>query len=59
MTITFYLLLLGLGIYEIVALVRPEPNDTISEHVWKASRRPLVPFLLGMLAGHFFWTRGI
>ena len=44
-----------LGLYEIWTLVNHTPNDTISESVWKASRRPFIPFLAGMLCGHWFW----
>lgn len=46
-----------LGIYEVWTLVNHTPNDTISETVWKGSKRPLIPFLAGMLMGHWFWTR--
>ena len=38
------------------ALVNHTPGDTISEAVWKAATaRPIVPFLAGLLMGHFFW----
>ncbi len=37
-------------------LVNRTPHDTISERVWKhAPRRPLIPFAIGLLCGHFFW----
>jgi hypothetical protein len=48
----------ALLLYEGVALWTVAPGDTISEIVWEASRRPLVPFLAGLLCGHFFWSRG-
>ena len=41
--------------YEAYALVTEEEGDTISEKLWNLSRRPLVPFCGGMLAGHFWW----
>lgn len=44
-----------LGLYEAYALVNRKPEDTLSEAVWRMSRRPLVPFLAGLLCGHFFW----
>ena len=44
--------------YEFEALRNREQGDTISERVWHASSYPLVPFLAGMIAGHFFWQRG-
>jgi hypothetical protein len=54
----FRLLVLAAFAYEGVALWTAAPGDTISEIVWEASRRPLVPFLAGLLCGHFFWSRG-
>lgn len=46
----------GLLAYEIYTLTNDEPEDTLSEGVWRATaRQPLVPFLGGLLAGHFFW----
>jgi len=31
-------------------------RDTLSEGIWKASRRwPVIPFFFGVLAGHLFW----
>jgi hypothetical protein len=53
-----WLLILGLVLivtYEVWAIRRKEPGDTISEIFWKASKKPLVPFLFGVLAGHFVW----
>lgn len=41
--------------WEAWTLVNKHPKDTISESVWRASKRPLIPFLAGMLCGHFFW----
>lgn len=42
-------------IYEAYALLNSRPGDTLSEAFWRASRRPLVPFALGVLVGHFVW----
>jgi hypothetical protein len=40
--------------YELLAVYRD--GDTLSALIWKASlRRPIIPFLAGLLAGHFFW----
>ena len=47
----------GLFAYEIYALLDTKPDDTISEIVWAMSKRPLVPFLFGLLMGHLFWQR--
>lgn len=46
---------LAFGAYEFYALKTKEDGDTISELIWKWSRRPLVPFAVGMLVGHFVW----
>lgn len=44
------------GGYEAYALMNRIPGDTLSEAVWRISfKRPLIPFLAGMLAGHFWW----
>lgn len=38
------------------ALLFGRDKRTVSEVIWAATRRsPLVPFLFGMLMGHFFW----
>lgn len=43
-------------IYEAYTLANSKPNDTISESIWRAStNRPIVPFVGGLLCGHFFW----
>lgn len=41
--------------YETWTLVNNERDDTISETLWRASRRPLVPFALGCVVSHFVW----
>lgn len=46
---------IAFGVYEFYALKTDEPGDTISEIFWSYSKRPLVPFALGMLVGHFVW----
>lgn len=48
----------GLLAYEAVTLANKHEGDTISEIIWDVTaRRPLVPFALGLLMGHFFWQR--
>ncbi len=51
----FALLCLAMLGYEAAALLNHKTGDTISEIFWALSRRPLVPFLFGVLCGHFFW----
>lgn len=49
---------LGVIAYDAYALSHPEKCDTISKTVTKESERNLlIPFLCGMLAGHFFWSQ--
>jgi hypothetical protein len=46
-----------LGVYEVYAL--STGHITLSRTVWNVDRSQygaLVPFLSGMLAGHFFWS---
>jgi hypothetical protein len=54
-----FLLWIGIGlviVYEIWSMVNKAPEDTISQMVWRATtKRPVVPFLFGLLMGHFFW----
>jgi predicted permease len=46
-------------VYELIAAFNSLKGDTISEIVWKIStNHPLIPFLLGMVCGHWFWNRG-
>jgi uncharacterized membrane protein len=46
-----------LTVVEIVALINHTPGDTISEIVREKSRNwPIIPFLLGAVMAHFFWT---
>lgn len=54
----FFGLVGGALAYEAWAIANKHRGDTISEIVWDATtQRPLIPFALGMLAGHFFWQR--
>lgn len=46
----------GLLGWEAYTLANSIPSDTISEVVWRAVvNQPLVPFLAGLLCGHWFW----
>ena len=52
-------LVLALFVYEGITLYNSPPGDTISELVWGAvDASPVIPFLAGLLSGHFFWPRG-
>ena len=50
--------IVGLLAYEGYTLANAVPGDTLSETVWAvAGSYPLLPFLVGILCGHFFWQR--
>lgn len=50
--------ILGIGAFEIWTLFNKRESDTISEEVWSITpERPLIPFLCGLLMGHFFWQK--
>lgn len=53
----FLALLGGALVYEVIALRNKTQGDTISEIVWTAAKRPIVPFACGAICGHFFWQR--
>lgn len=54
----FLTLVLAACLYELSALATKQPGDTISEIVWEiSSKRPILPFALGVLCGHFFWQK--
>lgn len=54
----FLALVGGLCVYELVALKTRCKGDTISEIMWTATaHRPILPFAVGCLCGHFFWQR--
>jgi hypothetical protein len=51
--------IVGLLGWEAFVLSNGIPGDTLSETVWNASyATPLVPFLAGVLCGHFWFPKG-
>ena len=56
-TLAWLATIAGLLVYEVYTLMNGIPGDTLSEAVWMASGRPLIPFLSGLVCGHFFWQR--
>lgn len=56
----FLALVGGLVAYELYTLSNDRDGDTISEIMWEATtRRPLLPFAMGVLMGHFFWQQSV
>lgn len=41
--------------WDIFVYLEPTKNDTISEVLWDLGKHPILPFLLGVIAGHIFW----
>jgi hypothetical protein len=56
MKLFFIVMLIVIAAYEVISLYT-KCDDTISEIVWMASIKPIVPFVAGMVAGHLFWNR--
>lgn len=57
MWITLGILLLVL-IYDAWACMDRDKRETVSEMITKASMRyTVIPFVAGILAGHFFWSQ--
>jgi len=54
-TYIFWILLVAFLVYEAYALATPAYGDTISEITWGLLRHPIVPFVVGVVCGHFFW----
>lgn len=51
------LLLLIVGAFDLYAQIRLPAGSTLSEYLRELSGRyPLIPFLVGLLCGHLFWT---
>jgi hypothetical protein len=50
------LTVLVLGLYDIYAYVEGGGEATISVVIWENAKDwPMIPFLAGVLCGHFFW----
>lgn len=42
--------------WDIYVAISPPENDTISEIIQEyAFKHPIIPFIFGVLIGHFFW----
>ena len=57
MRYAFWVLTAGLLVYEAWAVFNREVGDTISEIIWGLAKRPIVPFVFGLVMGHLFWQR--
>ena len=42
-------------VYELWAVINNIPGDTLSETVWAMNTHPMIPFVVGVICGHFFW----
>jgi hypothetical protein len=52
---------LALSAYEVYTLLNRDKSDTLSEVVWATldTAAPVVPFLAGVVVGHWVWPRKI
>jgi heme/copper-type cytochrome/quinol oxidase subunit 2 len=49
-------LLLGIGVWDVVAITRSRPEDTVSGLLYSWSLMyPILPLVIGVLIGHVFW----
>lgn len=47
---------LMIAAYDVFAVIKWGVEGTISRELYQAAQRwPIIPFVLGMLAGHLFW----
>lgn len=54
------LILLIAAVIEVIGLINPSQGDTISEIVWWLSAEsPLFVLVCGILAGHFWFPKGV
>ncbi len=48
---------LGWAVYTSIMAANGQPGDTISEVIARAGREhPMIPFAVGVLIGHWFWS---
>lgn len=61
MTYTHWILLVAtvaLAGFDVWAAFNSRKGDTLSEVIWTLAKRPIVPFVFGVIAGHLFWPKG-
>jgi hypothetical protein len=59
LAILLVLIALAIAAYDMYAAFGPGPEYTVSALIGEWSGRvPIIPFLLGLVAGHLFWPRG-
>ena len=56
-TIIMIVTVIGLVGWDIYVAATPVGGDTISEIIRQSAKNhPMIPFVLGVLIGHWFWT---
>lgn len=51
--------LVSLVVYDVIIFIKEGPQATISYDLLGLSRDyPIIPFALGVIAGHLFWPNG-
>lgn len=58
LTVMLFSLAFVIGVWDIWAVYHDRGQDTVSNilGLW-AAQLPILPFMLGLLAGHLFWPR--
>jgi len=59
-TLIFMLVFVTVGlVFDFYIILKKGRSESISAHTIRlAYKYPLIPFLLGVLCGHFFWQMG-
>lgn len=58
LTLIFILaLIVSVAVFDVVIIFKKGKQESISAHIIRASKKyPSIPFLLGFLCGHLFWS---
>jgi type III secretory pathway component EscT len=58
LTILFILtLVVAIAVFDVYIIFKKGKYESISAHIIRASHRhPSIPFLIGFVAGHLFWS---
>jgi hypothetical protein len=50
--------ILAVAIFDLIAGSRANGLETVSEVIWRwSSDYPILPFAIGLVIGHLFWSR--
>lgn len=56
LALALHVIVFGVGVWDIVAIARRRPQDTVSATIYDWSTElPILPFALGVVLGHLLW----